>query len=987
MQLLLWFAILCPFGIFAVDQSKFRKCEQTGFCRKYRKPFTDNFSPDAAFAMITNTLKLNKNKVEFKVKKMNSKEDTVLISSIEGLSNGAIRLRIVENSPLHGKRWEPDDILNELHFCDFKVVENEVLKKYIPGNEELYQQILNTKVYTHDCGKMRCEKEGTCTAEGEVSDYLILLTAAPFSIKVIVDGMVVVGINSRNFMHFEHHRVKGMVEKKTTVEVEDVHQGKKIVDYGEDGLAIYEDGSVQKKLATSKEEGGDTEENWEESFGAFVDSKPYGPASVGMDFDFPNCKHVYGIPEHASDFALKTTRNNNDDGGYAEPYRLYNLDVFEYDLDVPMALYGSIPVMIAHGAAHTSGIFWNNPTETFIDIQNVENHKSTHWMSESGVIDVFIFPGMKIQSILKQYTDITGKPYLPPMFSLAYHQCRWNYKSEQDVAKVNAGFELAKIPYDVLWLDIEHTNGKRYFTWDENLFPNPIDMQKNISYYGRKMVTIVDPHMKRDDQYSVHQEASKENMYIKQKDGTSDFDGWCWPGSSSYVDFTSKDARKWWAKQFEFSSYQGSTIDLYVWNDMNEPSVFNGPEISMAKDNKNIVGIEHREWHNLYGLYMQQATMEGLVHRQQSIPSLANENTNRPFVLSRAFAAGSQRHGAIWTGDNLANWEHLNYATKMLLSMSVTSLSFVGADVGGFFGNPDKELMVRWYQAASFQPFFRGHAHHDAKRREPYLYEEPEGLFMRNAIVGRYALLPYIYTLFWEANTTGMPVMRSLWMEFPKDTLTFSIDNAFLLGNALYVFPVTAPNVVESTIYLPGPSLWYNYYNGKQYNGQSEHVVPSPLSSIPVFQRGGTVFAKKVRVRRSSALMRKDPYTLSIAVDDHSFASGKLYLDDEVTMRYDTGEINVRQLELRDNVLSNFAVEPLTISSYVPENKIERIIVYGMGKTPKNVVLQSQQLNWNTALEPAGSTISFHYDASSDTLTIRKPDVLAGLGWDIALTF
>jgi alpha 1,3-glucosidase len=166
----------------------------------------------------------------------------------------------------------------------------------------------------------------------------------------------------------------------------------------------------------------------------------------------------------------------------------------------------------------------------------------------------------------------------------------------------------------------------------------------------------------------VHKEATEKGLYIKNRNG-EDLDGWCWPGSSSYLDFTSPHVREWWADRFSLTQYAGSTLDLFTWNDMNEPSVFNGPEVSMDKDALNLQGIEHREWHNLYGMYMQSATALGLTIRD---PNAKTKHRPRPFVLSRAFWAGSQRYGAIWTGDNAANWDHLKVAAPMLLSIGMT---------------------------------------------------------------------------------------------------------------------------------------------------------------------------------------------------------------------------------------------------------------------------------------------------------------------------
>jgi mannosyl-oligosaccharide alpha-1,3-glucosidase len=195
---------------------------------------------------------------------------------------------------------------------------------------------------------------------------------------------------------------------------------------------------------------------WEEQFGSHRDTKPNGPTSVGFDVTFHGVSNVYGIPEHASTLSLRTTDGNN--GGYGEPYRLYNLDVFEYELDQPMALYGSIPFMVGHGVvgadAFTAGVFWNNPSETYVDIAREgfgpNMATKTRWISESGAWDLFLLPGPAYANVIRQYTKLTGTQALPPRFALAYHQCRWNYKDEADVLGLDAKFEEYNFPYDVI---------------------------------------------------------------------------------------------------------------------------------------------------------------------------------------------------------------------------------------------------------------------------------------------------------------------------------------------------------------------------------------------------------------------------------------------------------------------------------------------------------------------------------------------------------
>ncbi|XP_028958629.1 probable glucan 1,3-alpha-glucosidase isoform X2 [Malus domestica] len=334
-------------------------------------------------------------------------------------------------------------------------------------------------------------------------------------------------------------------------------------------------------------------EDWQERFKGHTDTRPFGPQSISFDVSFYDADHVYGIPERATSFALKPTRGPGVEE--SEPYRLFNLDVFEYIHDSPFGLYGSVPLMISHGkASGTSGFFWLNAAEMQIDVLGTgwdaesgispptsQNRIDTHWMSEAGIVDAFFFVGPGPKDVIGQYTSVTGTPAMPQLFAVAYHQCRWNYRDEEDVEQVDAMFDEHDIPYDVLWLDIEHTDGKRYFTWDRTLFPHPEEMQRKLAGKGRHMVTIVDPHIKRVDSYFLHKQATEKRYYVRDNTG-KDYDGWCWPGSSSYLDMLRPEVRSWWAEKFSIENYVGSTPSLYIWNDMNEPSVFNGPEASNA---------------------------------------------------------------------------------------------------------------------------------------------------------------------------------------------------------------------------------------------------------------------------------------------------------------------------------------------------------------------------------------------------------------------
>ena len=493
-------------------------------------------------------------------------------------------------------------------------------------------------------------------------------------------------------------------------------------------------------------------------------------------------------------------------------------------------------------------------------------------------------------------------------------------------------------------------------------------MQARLAGKGRELVTIVDPHMKRDANWAVHTNALDKGYYVKTA-GDAVYEGWCWPGSVSYLDFLDPTVRQYWADQFALSRYSGSTQHLFVWNDMNEPSVFNGPEVTMPKDCRHLQStVEHRDVHNVYGHFNLLSTAQGLRQR----------DSKRPFVLSRSFFAGSQRHAAVWTGDNAAEWSHLAIATPMLLSLNVAGITFSGADVGGFFKDPDAELLTRWYQAAAWQPFFRGHAHIDTKRREPWLFGEPYTSHIRRAIKGRYALLPYLYTLFYLAHTTGVPVMRPLWAEFPQDESVYAEEGQFMLGDAFLVAPVTSAGASSVSVYLP-TGVWYDAHTQRSVSAGSRSV-PVTLDAIPVFLRGGRIVVRKDRARRSSQLMRFDPFTLVVALDAHLHAEGTVFLDDGESFDYQQGAAAHRRLTLRGGKelrCEDASKHGGAASTYRNDARIERIVLLGLPKDASRITVEVEGGGGQRTLD--GSR------AKDGSFIVRKPQLRLTDSWTISL--
>ena len=575
-----------------------------------------------------------------------------------------------------------------------------------------------------------------------------------------------------------------------------------------------------------------------------------------------------------------------------------------------MTLYGAIPFMQAHRKDSTVGVFWLNSAETWVDIvkaKQLSNPLSlgsggatdteTHWMSESGVLDVFIFLGPTPRDTLATYSGLTGTQALPPQFAIAYHQCRWNYVTDEDVKDVDRKFDKNNIPFDVIWLDIEYTEGKKYFTWDPQSFPDPIGMQKQLAEHERKLVAIIDPHYKNEGGYHVSEQLRSKELAVKDKNNNI-YQGWCWPGNSNWIDCFNPAARKWFNTLFEYASFKGSATNTWIWNDMNEPSVFNGPEMTMPKDNIFHDGWEHRDIHNINGLTFHNATIEALLERDKGL--------KRPFALTRSFFPGSQRLSAMWTGDNLAEWSHLFTSIPMVLAQNTAGYPFAGADVGGFFGNPAPELLTRWYQAGIFYPFFRAHAHIDTRRREPYLSQEPYKSIITKAIRLRYSLLPVWYTSFYESSVTAQPIVRPNFYVHPTDEKGFAIDDQFYIGSTgLLAKPVTKEGAETVSVYLADSETYYDYFDFTAISGAGRaHTLAAPLDKITLLMQGGNIFPRKDRPRRSSGLMKWDPYTLVVVLDSAGNAEGTLYVDDGESFDYRDGAYAYQSFTFKADTMS-----------------------------------------------------------------------------------
>ncbi|KPA78437.1 putative alpha glucosidase II subunit [Leptomonas pyrrhocoris] len=686
-----------------------------------------------------------------------------------------------------------------------------------------------------------------------------------------------------------------------------------------------------------------------------------------VNFTFPAARTMYGLAEHAADLPLR---------GDAV-YEMYNTDAFQYPINSTKALYGAIPFIMAYSAAATSGVLFLNPSETSVRINSEDAAPSCRWQPEVGVVDLFFLPGPTPAKVQRQHASLTGATVMPPYFSLGYHQCRWNYMNTKDCLSVDEGFDQHNMPYDVLWLDIEHTDKKKYFTWDKYTFPDPKVLTTALASKGRKLVTVKDPHVKREGGFAMHEEASKGGYYVKDANG-NDYEGECWPGRSSWPDFLNTRTRNWYAEFFHDDRYPGGGRDIHTWVDMNEPSIFNGDKGTMFKNAMHTLDdghtVSHGTIHNAYSFYSIQAVYKGMVEAGG-----AKATPERPFILTRSFFPGSQRYAAMWTGDNMARWDHLENSVPELLSLSISNFPFCGCDVGGFFFDTEEELFVRWMQAGAFMPFFRGHAHLDTKRREPWSYSPASQPIIRNALALRYALIPYLYTNFYHAHTKGNTIMRPLFFEFPEQEKLREVQNTYLFGRAILVQPVAQKGATEVTVPLPAGTLWYNYFTGEMATGGT-YTMPVDLNTIPMFLRGGHVVPMKLRLRRSTYAARLDPFTLFVALNAQGNSYGDLYCDDGTTFEYAKGSFVHRTFSFSESTLtsSSFTTDtPASNGVFAVANAVERVVVYGYSGKVSKVVL-------TTAHNAIDMATELDFEQVGATVIVRQPKVLVAADWFIA---
>jgi len=643
----------------------------------------------------------------------------------------------------------------------------------------------------------------------------------------------------------------------------------------------------------------------------------------------------------------------------------WNTDAFGWQESTD-PLYKAIPFFIGLRKGAAYGLFFDNTYWSSFDFGK-ESRDYFSFGAEGGELNYYFFEGPGPKAIVERFTALTGRPPLPPLWSLGYQQCRYSYYPEARVREIARLLREKGIPADTIYLDIDYQEGYAPFTINRQYFPNFEKMIADLREQGFHIILITDLHIKRDPGhgYMPFDSGVKNDVFVKNPDG-SVYVGMVWPEESVFPDFTLTRVRDWWGSLYkDFVSIGVAGF----WNDMNEPAVFRYPQKTMPLDVLHRLDdgttITHRAAHNIFGMQNARATYDGLRKL---------EGDERPFVLTRAAYAGTQRFAATWTGDNLATWNHISMSTPMLLSMGLSGYAFVGDDIGGFGSSPPADLLTRWYELGAFNPIYRNHAAKETLGHEPWVNGPEHEAIRRKYIELRYRLLPYIYSTTEETTRTGMPLMRPVFLEYPQSPEFYSDDRDFFFGPDFFVAPVVKETLDIHGVSLP-PGEWYDFWTSEKHTGKDQINLHPRLDEVPLYVRAGAIVPMQPLVQNTGETP-KGPLELRVYIPTSSAARdcwGTLYQDDGHTFAYQKGEF------LRANYSCQVSASTVTVTStmeksdFQPWWKSAELTLYGSLDAPREVSIGGETIH------------EWRYDHQTHAVTLTVPD--AARNWTVRLAF
>ena len=636
-------------------------------------------------------------------------------------------------------------------------------------------------------------------------------------------------------------------------------------------------------------------------------------------------------------------------------------------------IYQCIPFYLGWEDGSCYGLFLDNTYRTHFDFGSSSQDCIT-FSADSGEMNYYFFWGPAIRKVLGRYADLTGHMPMPPRWSLGNQQSRYSYYSASVAEEVVRRYRADRLPLDVLHLDLDYMNGYRVFTWDPIRFPDPKGFTRRLMESGVKVVTIVDPGVKyqppapgappsaphpeltaQDARYYVFDQGLAQGFFLKRTNGQLHL-GRVWPGDSVFVDFTLDAAARWWGDLHRAYVDQGVAG---IWNDMNEPADFLERTGLSQTDYTFDDGGTHSSFaknRNAFALNMARATYEGLARLRPG---------QRPFVITRAGYAGIQRYSTMWTGDIPGTWESLALTLPMFETLGLSGEPFVGADIGGFRGRTDGELLTRWYEAAFLAPLCRNHAENHSYDHEPWRFGDYYEAIIRNYLNLRYRLLPFLYTTLEEAHRTGVPLFRPLVLNYQDDPTTLTVDDEYMVGDDLLAAPVLKSGAAARLVYLP-KGIWYDFWSGAVRRGGTMISVEAPLEATPLFVRGGSIIPTGPEMNYVGE-KPCDPVRFDVYPDEDGRAVTVIYEDDGESTAYLQEVWRRTKVDYARSDSGALIHLGLPTGNYLIAPRIAEFVIHG-GRAPQRVLLDGHPLS------PAPTTESTGWTVKGDLFDVRIRD-------------
>lgn len=562
-----------------------------------------------------------------------------------------------------------------------------------------------------------------------------------------------------------------------------------------------------------------------------------------------------------------------------------------------LSLYGAHNFVVVTGDSHW-GFFFDTPARVIFDV-DVNGSGLLDVRCESRDLAVYSIQGTSAKDVAGQFLKIIGRSYIPPLWAFGFGQSRWGYKSKRDFRNVAEGYRKNGIPLDYICMDIDYMDRFIDFTYHPKRFPDFPAFRQEMMEQGIRLVPIVDAGVKVEPGNPVYEEGVAGNYFCKNKEG-KDFQAAVWPGMTHFTDFFQPEAREWFGQKYKFYTDQG--VEGF-WNDMNEPAIFYSEYTPVKQRKDSIPGsdglyqpdvhvsdyvnffhkvdgktVVHNDVHNAYGYLMTRAAGEQLDKLMDK----------RYLLFSRSSYIGAHRYGGIWTGDNTSSWQNLQMAVCQMPSLNMCGFLYIGTDIGGFGGNSNRELLLRWLAFGIFTPLMRNHAALGTRKQECYRFAKPEDF--RAVISLRYRLMPYLYSEYMKAATRQELYFRPLAFDFPEDKAASAIEDQLMVGDSIMIAPLMEKGKKERRVYLP-ENMTQVTYDGTGFRVTPVKAgwitVTAQLNEVVFFIRKGKLVPIAKMAERIEEI---DLANVSLIGDGTRYEQ---YLDDGQTKDYSADHIRI----------------------------------------------------------------------------------------------